>query len=215
MVLARFLVAISALGCKNGDATVDAMIDSRPDLNTMCAVGDVSAPMELQPGYINQNAFTPVTELSPVTMQTAGQGNYILVMGVRARNVNACAQYTLTIALRDTCANTLMSVESRTSVLMDTGDGWAVPRNISYYAIAGACPQVSPMRDIFEQPYKVELILSDDNGKEAMTSVHVVPTCPLGADNADCLCTCDRDYVLGGVCPPATDTGPGPNCPPP
>lgn len=221
LVMSLAAAACGDDGNTQKDAAVDMPADMAidvPDGKGPCPVGDTTLPIEIEPGYFHPNtgAFTPLLEMMQAPITDSQQGFWVVRIGVRARNIDACTQYMLTVALRDTCANQLLKVESRTLIFQDMHDGWAVPYNLSYYSSLHACPYPSPTRDISGQPYTLEVILEEaSTGRRAERSLHFVPTCQADSSElARCLCECDRDYVIGGSCPPATDTGPGPVCNP-
>lgn len=210
MIVRVVAVMVALLGCgDNASAPVDAMPDAAP-----CPLGDISQPIELGLGYFHptDKSFVPLSEMMPVPIVFAVQGNWVARIGVRARNLDC--RMTMTTALFDTCpGDKLLKSEQRPVKLEAQPDGWGLPLNVSYYSSLHACPLAGQVRHVNDVPYQIKVVVEDSMGKTVETSLHVVPYCIDGDDKSDCECRCNRDYVLGGACPPVS-SGEPPVCAP-
>jgi hypothetical protein len=218
---ARLVLFIAAMGCGDNvarvpaDAAPDQSVDIDAALPVECAIGDVTQPIELEFGYFNDTTgdFVPVGNMMPLPITYSGQGAFTMRVGVRARNVH-CSVPHATIALLDTCpGNKLLKVEGRPIALMES-DGWGIPLNLASYMQLHACPLAGLTRHLEDVPYEIQLAI-EDGGRTAQASLHVVPYCADtdDADRALCECQCNKDYVLGESCPPAS-SGEPPVCDP-
>lgn len=158
-----------------------------------CPIGDPIAPAELEIVHLDA-ALAVVTTLEGATvpLHPPPQGGWILLLGVRARNLDGC-QLTLTTSFRDVGQGPIIKVDRRPARLTDTGDGWAISTT-STYGNLPVCPQVTATRDLYDQPYEVTVEIEDLDGKAASRTMVLTPTCP---DDALCRCECDRDHVIG------------------
>jgi hypothetical protein len=166
-----------------------------------CPIGDVSSPAELQ--IIHQDASFSVVETQPmaqVPLIAPPQGGWILLLGVRARNIDGC-QATLKTALVDACTNQILQLDSRPTQLDMDADGWGVS-SLTTFGNLPVCPDLTAKRDLDNVPYMITVAIEDADGQKATASLTVVPTCP--TDSPGCFCECDRDYVVGNLCQPIT-----------
>jgi hypothetical protein len=220
----RFLaIASVAAACGTpGEVFKDAAVDAPPDAEIdappvpPCTIGDVTQPIELEFGYRNPTTgdFVPVGNMMPLPITQSEQGGFTMRVGVRARNVH-CNVQMATIALFDTCpGNKLLKLESRSPVVLMESAGWGVPLNLSSYMQLHACPYPDLPRHMEDVPYEIQLAI-EDGGRTAQASLHVIPYCADSDEptRALCECQCNKDYVLGGTCPP-TSSGEPPVCDP-
>ncbi|MBK9033578.1 MAG: hypothetical protein IPL61_20330 [Myxococcales bacterium] len=207
------LTAMAACG-GGGDGPLDGGGRDRDDGDGpdpfMCdpVIGDRTAPIELAPISAAGPDGTVLTDGAVVRMIAPPQGGIILLVGVRAKNVDGCAVQ-LTAALRDPGTNQVVGLESRPAQLRVGVDGWGVPVEAHFFSMANlaVCPAAAATRDLFDQPWLLELSV-DDDGRQAMTSVTIVPSCE-GVDPAwDCPCQCAADYQPG-TCAALPDGGDG------
>lgn len=207
------LAALAALGCGGAsDGPGDGGGRDRDDGDGpdpfACAprIGDLTAPIELVPISAAGPDGTVLTDGAVVPMIAPPQGGIILLVGVRARNVNGCAVQ-LTAALRDPGTNQVVGLESRPAQLRVGVDGWGVPVEAHFFSMANlaVCPAAGATRDVVDQPWRLELSV-DDDGRQATTAVTIVPSCA-GVDPAwDCPCQCAADYQPG-MCAALPDGG--------
>ncbi len=141
------------------------------------------------------------------------QGGKVIFAGVRAKNLDTCAA-DLVAAVRDLCTNRVQ-LEGRPVNLTRADDGWAYPSNptdLDNFANVSVCPNVSGVRNVYGEPYRVEVTVTDRNGKQGQAAVQVVPFCAEPERALECACTCAAGYVLGSTCDAAPDAGAG-GCP--
>jgi hypothetical protein len=217
------LFTVAAAGCGDNlarvtaDAAPDQFVDIDAALPVECVIGDITQPIELELGYRDpkMGSFVPITEMMPVPIVMGATGGFLMKFGVRARNVD-CLLELATIALFDTCpGNELLEVESYGAMVLMESDGWGIPRAENYYMRVLAYPQSNYLqRDMHDVPYEIRLAIKD-SGRTAEMSLHVVPYCADTDEEARalCECQCNRDYVLGGACPPES-SGEPPVCDP-
>jgi hypothetical protein len=177
-------------------------------------VGDSSAPIALDVVLRSGDGVATVaTDGAPAPLLTPPQGGMVILAGVRAKNLDTCA-VNLIAAVRDVCSNRVQ-LEGRPVNLTLADDGWAypsAPAELDNFANIGVCPNNSGARRIYGEPYRIEVTVTDKNGKQGSAAVLVVPFCAEPAHAHECECMCAADYVLGSICYPPLDAGPG-GCP--
>ena len=142
------------------------------------------------------------------------QGGEVLFISVRARNLDTCA-VDLVASVRDLC-DARVRLEGRPVNLTRAADGWAYPTSpteLDNFANVGVCPNTAGVRDLYGEPYRVEVTITDKAGRQGAAAVQVVPYCAEPDRADDCACTCAARYVLGSTCAGPRDAGPG-GCPP-
>ncbi len=186
------------VGAALGAAVLLIGCGSDPKPVMRCPIGDISAPAELQ--IVHQDANFSVVETQPmaeVPLIAPPQGGWILLLGVRAKNIDGC-QANLTAALVDPCDNQILQFDGRPTHLDMGADGWGVS-SLTTFSNLPVCPQFTTSRDLDNVPYMITVIIEDADGQKATASLTVVPTC--SPDSPLCFCECDRDYVMGSQCP--------------
>jgi hypothetical protein len=183
---------------------------------TFCSgpVGDSHQPIELDVVLRSADGMATVaTDGAPAPLLTPPQGGTVIFAGVRAKNLDTCA-VNLVAAVRDLCTNRVQ-LEGRPVNLTVADDGWAypsAPMELFNFANIGVCPNTSGARNLYGEPYRIEVTVTDKNGKQASAAVQVVPFCAEPAHAITCACTCAAGYVLGSSCIVPPDAGPG-GCP--
>lgn len=207
------LLLLAACGQAATDAPVDARRDAPGDAADAADDGgdggdpfacvSVIGDLQAAPALIAIRSGDPdgveLTDGAVVPMMAPPQGGIILLVGVRAKNVDGCALQ-LTAALRDPGTNQVIALESRPAQLRVGADGWGVPVESQFFSMANlaVCPAAAATRDVFDQPWRLELTI-DDRGRQATTAVTIAPSCA-GVDPIwDCPCQCAADYQPG-VC---------------
>lgn len=187
--VALFGGALLWTGCGGGSSAI-------PD--PTCPIGDMSAPAEMQIVHLDENnALVETQAMQTVPLIAPPQGGWIVLLGVRARNIDGC-QVTLTTALVDECDDQLIQIDKRPTQLELGADGWGVS-SVTTFGNLPVCPQLTAARDLDNVPYQIKVTIEDRDGQKASSTMTVVPTCPGGASR--CSCECDRDYVVGKECP--------------
>ena len=185
--------SLLATGCGGSDGASDA---SAPDLH--CPIGDVSQPAEMQIIHLDENnAVFSTQSMQQVPLIAPPQGGWIVLLGVRAKNLDGC-QAVLTTALVDACDNQIIQIDRRPTQLNMDADGWGVS-TLTTFGNLPVCPQLTAARDLDNVPYMISVTIEDGEGQKASSTMTVVPTCPSGASR--CPCECDREYVVGKECP--------------
>jgi hypothetical protein len=174
-----------------------------------CPIGDLTAPAELE--IVNLDGSDAVTQpqaMAVVPLLPPPQGGWIVLLGARARNIDGC-RVTLTTALVDNCDQQFLQVDKRPTHLDMGSDGWGTS-TVTTFGNLPVCPSLTAKRDLHDVPYNIQVVVEDTGGQKASATLTVVPTCPTG--DAQCLCLCDRDYVVGSSCTPPPIGGHG-TCP--
>lgn len=177
-----------------------------------CLIGDPDAAPELELVYRTVDGTLASLERGGrVPLILPPQGGKVLLVGIRARNVDGCG-LRITAALRDPCTGRVLGLDRRPVFLVDDGSGWAVPRQVaqlSDYANIPACPNFATERDVDEQELVLEVEIEDIAGRTARAETRLTPYCGEAQHLAQCACECDADYVLGRACEPDGDGGGG------
>ncbi len=135
------------------------------------------------------------------------QGGRVVFVGVRATNIDGCAMK-LTGALRDPSTRQVR-FETRTINLVATGDGWGQSgvvdathgAAIANFANVPVCPNQWATRNVYGQPYALEVTIEDRQSTRSLTKiVQVTPECAEPENASQCACICMAGYVLGQTC---------------
>jgi hypothetical protein len=187
--LGAVLGAALLIGCGGGDDDPQPM---------RCPIGDVSAPAEMQIVHLDENNAVVQTEaMQSVPLIAPPQGGWIVLLGVRAKNLDGC-QAVLTTALVDACDEQIIQIDRRPTRLEMDADGWGVS-TVTSFGNLPVCPQLTAARDLERVPYIVRVSIEDADGQKAAGSITVVPTCL--DSGSRCACECNLDYVVGAECP--------------
>ena len=165
-VLSLLSLLLAACGQAGTDAVVDARRDGPVDADDgdggdggdpfacVPAIGDLQAAPELIAIRSGDPDGVELTDGAVVPMMAPPQGGIILLVGVRAKNVDGCALQ-LTAALRDPGTNQVIAIESRPAQLRLGGGGWGVPVESQFFSMANlaVCPAAAATRDVFDQPW--------------------------------------------------------------
>ncbi len=205
------LVLVASCG---GDEPATDMMPSTP---LDCFIGDRGAAPELQLVYRTVDGqMAPFVDGADIPLILPPQGGKVFLIGVRARNVDGCG-LRISASMRDACTGRILGRDGRPIFLTADAEGWGIPRQpreLSDYANVPACPSFAALRDVDNEPYQVELSITDRDGRTAAVTTTVVPVCAEAQFFDQCTCECDADYILGGGCalPPDGDDPPG-TCP--
>ncbi|MEO8702915.1 MAG: hypothetical protein ABI867_22915 [Kofleriaceae bacterium] len=163
-------------------------------------MGDLTAPPQIELVHLDElNTIVDTQAMAIVPLIAPPQGGWIVLLGVRATNLDGCG-LTLTTALVDGCNGQIIKVDSRPSGLDPDPDrsGWGVT-TANGFGNLPVCPQLTATRDLYDVPYEVRVAIEDRDGRTAQGSITIVPTCPAGDTRCDC--ECDRDFIVGNACP--------------
>jgi hypothetical protein len=168
---------------------------------TATFAGDPDAGVEVAPGLVVSNAFSPLHEGDAVPLVTPPQGGHVAFIAARARNVAPCG-LSLKATLRSPRTGLIAAEEERTidyAEIPDSG-GWAEPPldDITNVANIPACPDYGA-ESVVDATYTLVVTVTDKGGRVGQTSLTVVPRCEQTDDYdiAACRCECSANYVLG------------------
>src|SRR5262245_31652631 len=92
-----------------------------------CFVGDPAMPAEIEPVFRDvDNTMKPLAEGGQIPLILPPQGGKVMVVGVRAKNLDGCP-LTIATSIRDTCSNSIIALENRPVTLEEGSDGWLAP----------------------------------------------------------------------------------------
>jgi hypothetical protein len=202
--LTALLLSLACASCGSDDAKADPAHERMSASQSgSCTSGDPKQPLEIDLVYRDVNgAMMPLAELADLPLIQPPQGGKVLLVGVRARNIEGCTLM-LSTALRDAADNMIVSLERRPVSLEPDADGWLrplQPMELSNYSNLPACPHANLTHSINGEPYVIEISATDAAGRNAKLTRKIVPTCAEPASLDLCLCECTKDYTLGGAC---------------
>jgi hypothetical protein len=155
-----------------------------------------------------ENRMQPCVEGGEVPLIEPPQGGKVLVVGVRAKNLNCNVE--VVASLRDECTGALLARDGRPLRLRPTGDGWGEPEfpdSLTSYSNLPACPRANISRNMTGEPFLLKLQIDDPiNGFSISSTVTIVPRCAEPEFMDKCLCECDKNFV-GSGCTPTADSG--------
>lgn len=133
----------------------------------------------------------------------------VLLIGVRAKNINTC-DLAVTAGVFDDCTSPpqLLGREGRPLQLVENpATGFAEPRDpdtLNHLANIPVCPNFRGERDVDGELVRVQFILTDGDGVEHDLQAHVRPFCVDNPNDpnavADCECECDAEYSFERAC---------------
>src|SRR5438105_2079917 len=162
-----------------------------------CIVGDAIADAVLQPVFRNADGsgFTDLHDGDRVPLILPPQGGKVILVGVRGTNVSCDLK--INAGVFDDCQTParVLGREGRLIELAHTDGTPAEPTQLNDYANIPMCPSVSSSRDIDEQPYRVEIRVTEvQRTNEAAPRTHVfdlaiTPFCSQPDVLDECRCT--------------------------
>lgn len=201
-VAALTLAVLVASGCD--DAADDAPSSGSTGAGFSCKLafaGDPDAPIELE--LVTRGAELVSTDLAeggPAPMILPPQGGRVILVGVRATNIDPCG-VELSGSIREE-ATGQVRLDQRTTNLGPKGTfAESIPEDISTYANIPTCPNQWASVDVHESLFEVTVSVTDRRGKTASKTLHAAPFCSEPENEAECLCKCQAGYVLGQTCP--------------
>ena len=205
------LAALAGSGCSGGDSgegtggTGSGGSSSSGGSGGGCKLGvhgDPALPIEMK--LVARDASGVANEIADgaqVSMILPPQGGRVIFVGALATNVNACG-VKLSGALRDKTTSQVR-VDERTTNLKPRGDGWGGPvdADISSFSNIPLCPNQWASTALYESAFELTVTLTDPDGRSASDTIDIHPICGEPEFEAECLCQCQKDYMLGEVCP--------------
>ncbi|MDP9002945.1 MAG: hypothetical protein M3O46_22875 [Myxococcota bacterium] len=152
--------------------------------------------------------MTTLHDGATVPLLLPPQGGRVLFAGVRATNVDGCGMR-LTVELRD-LASGQMRIDSRKIDLIEDANGWGVSATsgaagisavIASFSNLAACPNDWSTTDLNGHQFGLDVSIEDTNGRQAMKSFRVTPSCAQPENFNMCLCICKAGYMPGTPCP--------------
>lgn len=189
--------------------------DGPPDAAVTCFVGDPGAPPEMQ--LVHHTASgqpLAFTDNGTVPLILPPQGGKVMLVGVRAKNLDGCP-LTIATALIDPCTQAVVALERRPVLMEEQADGWLAPlqpAEISNYSNLPACPRANLTRDVHGQAYELVVSIEDKAKRKVERRVMITPTCNQPEFQEQCECECSQGYTLGGTCDPTQDAGVAATC---
>jgi hypothetical protein len=171
-------------------------------------LGDPSQPIDMKVIALGADGGSgEVHEGGDVALIFPPQGGRVIFVGVRATNLDPCA-VKLSGALSD-LANGQVRVDIRTINLApdDAGYGTSTDAVIATFSNIPVCPNQWSNTDTFDNPYELDVTLTERGGRTAEQKMKVVPRCAEPDKEKECVCLCKQGYVLGENC--ELDGGPG------
>jgi hypothetical protein len=174
-----------------------------------CFVGDENAAPEIEAVYLDENGqMQSMVDGQTVPLIFPPQGGKVLLVGVRARNLDGCP-INITTALIDPCSGIAAAgPETRPLTLEPGADGWLVPPSlrtdtplgIEGYSNLASCPRANIDRDINGEPHQLQIVVEDKKGRTVQKTLAITPVCSEPEYLDQCLCECRSDYDQGADC---------------
>ena len=214
-MLALPIAAALLIGCPDDKASpVSPDADAGFDATSVCATGYLGDPaldpqVELRVLKAD-GSDVPLNDGDDLAILFPPQGGRVAFVGVRATNVEGCAMQ-IVGALRDPSTNQVR-LDGRTVNLKRQQDGWGVTgqgtganiadsAEIGDYSNVPLCPNQWASKDIFDQPFSLEFVITDRQKKTVTKKITVTPRCAEpGERETACKCLCRNGYVLGETC---------------
>jgi hypothetical protein len=204
-----------------GAACEPPVVDAGPEAGCAGFFGDEDAEpvVELYQRTLD-GGIVPIAEGGEVPLILPPQGGKVILVGVRAKNVDLCA-LSITAAVHDECTavdggfGRIVGREGRPLHLEAADDGWAypiAPDTLTNWANVPMCPNTAFPRDMDGEPYLLRIRIVDGSvtpRRTALAEAHITPVCAEPRNLAECQCQCDKDYVLGQQCGDDADGGRG------
>jgi hypothetical protein len=170
---------------------------------TGCFSGDSTAAPAVSLVYqTSDGMLAPVSDGGTLPLIVPPQGGEVLVVGVRALNIDGCP-LTMSTSLVVPQSGVVAAFDRRPVTLQPAADGWLEPKNPAGLANFGnlpACPIAGLGQAVDGEPYQLIVAIEDLAGRQGQASATVVPSCDQAATPATCACLCGADYVLGSPC---------------
>ncbi len=222
------LVGVAALVGVAGAASCEPVKTDGPDAGFEDAFvpcedffGDEAQEAQVQLVYRTVDGGVAVMdENTEIPLLLPPQGGKVLLIGVRARNLDLCA-LGISTAIHDECTaldggfGRIVGREGRPLRLVPSDDGWAYPDRpdtLTNFSNVPACPNSAFSRDIDGEPYLVRARLLDRSSlpqRDYIAEAHIIPVCAEPEHLGECTCQCDADFILGQECAELPDGGAG------
>ena len=152
---------------------------------------------------VNASA-TPLQDGGSLTILPPPQGGSIVLVGVRARNLDPCGVM-LTVGLRDPQTQQIR-IDGRTVNLQTStaAPDWVeTSSQLAGMANVPVCPNQWASTDIFGHVFELDVMVEDRAHRRATKTLQVTPVCSTDPIlPSTCPCQCMAGYKLGQACPP-------------
>jgi hypothetical protein len=133
-------------------------------------------------------------------MENPPQGGFVMYIGARAKNVDACG-IEVAGTLRDPTTMAQLGFDARNTDMLKTADGWGETdaTDNSNESNVNACPDYLST-DRVNGEFLLEMKVTDREKRTATVSHHVKLICDPALDPdqaALCACECKANYKLG------------------
>jgi len=195
--LRPIVIVVALAGCGGATGNADGAAPGG------CFVGDPASAPELE--LVHRTAdgqLATVADGAPIPLFEPPQGGQVILVGVRARNIDGCP-LTLSTSLAVPQSTIVAAFERRPVTLEATPDGWLQPKRpdlLSNFANLPSCPIAGLDRAVDGEPYQLTVEAEDHAGRKGQASALVVPSCDMNVAPTLCRCLCAANYVLGIVC---------------
>jgi hypothetical protein len=163
-------------------------------------LGDPTLPPQAVMVYTDgaSQGLSEVHAGQPIPLEPPPQGGYVMYLAARILNLDACVEFSA--SLTDPATGNQIGFDARSSTVQrrDDGWGWPDPTANSNVSNVNGCPDYFS-KDVQGRTFTLEMTVADEGGRTAKVSQPIIPTCMLSdaAAQANCLCTCSANYVLG------------------
>jgi hypothetical protein len=177
-----------------------------------CKAGFVGDPAQPPQAImvVTDGVSQMISDVQPnqkVPLEPPPQGGYVMYLAARILNMDACVEFAGN--LKDPDTNMQVGFDARGSTVIVGADGYGHPDPSSNANLANVngCPDYGTI-DVQGKTLTLEMTVTDKDGRKAVVSQPIVPSCMLSdpATQADCICQCSANYTLG-KCNPANDGG--------
>jgi len=174
-----------------------------------CFVGDLTAQPEIEIVHRTASGTVAITR-ALVPLLNPPQGGKVLLVGVRAKNLDGCPLQ-ISASLRDPCNDRVLALERRPVSLEASPDGWAAPARpleLDNFSNLPGCPRSDNDRPIADQPYLLRVTVTDKEGRTAEATRMIEPYCGAEPEHAaTCACECRSRFDRGACKTTSEDSG--------
>jgi hypothetical protein len=193
------------------DASVEAEAAPSTEPCDTGYLGDPSQPAQIELRALKADGTdVALNDGDDLAVLFPPQGGRVAFVGVRMTNIDGCSLQIIG-ALRDPDTKQVR-LDGRTVNLVRQPDGWGVSGQgvtgdisaqpgIGDYSNVPLCPNQWADRNIYDQPFELDVEVTDRQKKTASKTITVTPRCAEpGERETACRCLCMKGYVLGQAC---------------
>jgi hypothetical protein len=164
-------------------------------------IGDPAQPPQAIMVYTD-GVSPKITDVQPnqaIPLEPPIQGGYVMYLAARVLNMSPCVSFAGNLIDPDTLDQVGYDCHGSTPLVMhDDGYGYPSASSLANFANVNGCPDFFD-KDVQARTYTLELTVTDKDGRQAVATQPIVPTCMLTdpATQSDCICQCSANNVLG------------------